>query len=190
MLKSPYVRLHCAFEDSGVWFSDYPFAPASFMPGGALAFDAIREVILAAAPPEIRTREGEVIFVSAELKEALEKTARKRQLPIVCRVDVWELLLEPFLDTQFSEEMQTRTLAMLESTGIDQKTCAELRRRVERVILKWNSILWDWTHLGLYDLLSAVQHAKCMNESEFREFYWETMEIAERGRLLGERTNN
>lgn len=47
----------------GIQFQRYPFKPASVFPDGLLPWHNIREIIPTGAPPEIRTHQGEVLFV-------------------------------------------------------------------------------------------------------------------------------
>ncbi|MFD3701591.1 hypothetical protein ACFWUP_00435 [Nocardia sp. NPDC058658] len=72
--------------------------------------------------------------------------------------DIWGDLLEPFLDTSFDDEHQRRTETRLRRAGVSAEEIVEIRGRVERAMLSYNfdSMLWDWTYLGLYDLLSAA----------------------------------
>ena len=162
------------FSDDGIVFADYPYAGATVQSAPRVPYAAIEEIVLDAAPPEVRTRR-EVLFVPATQREEL----RREGLKIVRCVDVWSLILEPFLDTQFSEAEQERTLQVLESNGVSRAECAAWRSEVGERMLAYNSILWDWVHLGQCDLLEATLLAGQLTA----EFYWRTMEIARRGRL-------
>ena len=180
------TSLNVEFLESGVVFRDYPFPTASIYPSGVVAYEAIREVLPDMAPPEIRTHRGEVLFVTAMQKEQLRAAAEQHGLRIAARVDVWDLLLEPFLDTEFSEQDQARTLAILEENGISRERCEALRSQVGAAMYRYNfsTMLWEWVHLGLYDLLLAIQDDLSWTLSGGMEaFYWEAMSIAEQGKL-------
>jgi hypothetical protein len=51
------------------------------------------------------------------------------------------------------------------------------------------TFLWEWVHLGLYDLLSALISVPrnllpWRQDRSFATFYWEALEIADRGRVI------
>ena len=47
------------------------------------------------------------------------------------------------------------------------------------------TMLWDYFHLGLYDLLSAFQmEAFKLSDEKFKVFYWDAMEIALKGKII------
>ena len=185
------IKSEVRFGESGIEFSNYPYPPASVYPSGTLLYPSIREVILDAAPPEVRTQNGEVLFISAELKVPLRQAAKTHRLPIVSRVDVWNLILEPFIDTKFDDEHKARTLATLEANGVDRALCEEMRSSVAAAMIAYNikSGLWDWTHLGLSDVLDALlghlsgeKHR--LSDDEFATFYRRAMDIAERAQRI------
>jgi hypothetical protein len=174
-----------AFSEEGLRFEGYPFAPASVYPRGFVAWREVQEVAIRAAPPEVWLRDApEILFVSAEQRDELARFAEQAGVPLVRRVDLWDLILEPFLDTTFSEEMQERSLEILAAHGVTREQCANLRGRVERAMVRYNfdSGLWDWVHLGLYDVLSALRGE--VRSEEYRAFYGEAMEIARRATML------
>lgn len=180
--------MSATFDSDGITFTEYPFPPASVYPNGRLSYAAIRDVD-PSFPPEVRTLRGETLFISAAEVEALRAAIGAAGLTIVERVPVWELLLEPFLDTEFSLEEQERTLAMLKSVGLAQEEVAKLRESVGSAMLAFNAVHWDWVHLGHSDLLEATRWPVTwkgiknrMFPRKYSEFYWHTMEIADRGR--------
>jgi hypothetical protein len=176
------------FDTDGITFTEYPFPPASVYPNGRLSYAAIRDVD-PGWPAEIRTLRGETLFLSAADADTFRAAIAAAGLTIVERVPVWELLLEPFLDTEFTPEDEARTLAMLERVGFSQAEVASLRGSVENAMLAFNSVHWDWVHLGHSDVLEAMRWpvtwkgiTNRLFPRTYAEFYWHTMEIADRGR--------
>jgi hypothetical protein len=114
---------------------------------------------------------------------------------LVERVDVWSLILEPFLDTEFDEQHKQRTLVMLQNNEVSRELCDALRQEFGPAMYHYNfaTFLWDWVHLGLYDLLSAIELGPratlpWRHGRSFASFYWEAMEIAGRGRIIPKET--
>ncbi len=183
----PLVEL----QHSQVRFRRYPYSAASVYPNGSVDTDSIREVIPSAAPPEIRTVKGEVLFVPAAEETEFEQWAIDVGVPVVERVDVWGLILEPFVDTEFTEERSEHVFSLLEKEGIARHFCWGIRQSVREMMYAYNILsgLWDWCHLGLSDLLNAFLGRVCgyrfrLTAKEFHVAYWEAMRIAESGRLL------
>ncbi|HEU4557976.1 MAG TPA: hypothetical protein VFS20_09010 [Longimicrobium sp.] len=168
------------FAPGAVVFHGYPFPGARVYPSGEVAWSEVVEVDLEAAPPEVRVR-GETLFVSAMRKDELRRAAAEHGVPDVPRVDVWDLLLEPFIDTVFDADDQERTLARLEQNGISRDEAEAVRATVREPMLAYNSMLWDWVHLGMYDLLSAHLHLRTeVSEAAFAEFYRWAQQFAQR----------
>ena len=185
------VAREVVFGPGYVDFKEYPYAPSKVYPNGRLRVVDIVEIGLSAAPPEIRTKAAEALFVSAEQRDALQNWASEYLIPCVTRVDVWDLLLEPFLDTEFSAADLLRTEAALAKCGIGEEECKSIRKRVEKAMMAYNfdSMLWDWVHLGLPDLLDAHlgklsggKHR--LSAEKFECFYWEAMRIAHKAHIL------
>ena len=181
--------MRATFDADGIVFAECPFPPASVFPDGRLAYSEIRDVDPDAAPPEIRTRNGETLFISAEQTAEFRDAIADTGLVVARRIDTWELLLEPFLDTEFTIEQQEQTLATLERIEIPRDEVARIRRSVGDSMLAYNFLLWDWVHLGLFDLLTATRRGMTwlslmhrMRPRRYVEFYWTAMELAERGR--------
>jgi hypothetical protein len=179
------------FTKTGIEFDGYPFSAASVFPRGVAPYTNVRDVDPRAAPPEIRLESGETLFISATQRHALEEAIAQHGLEVVRRTDVWALLLEPYLDTEFSPEDQERTMELLESAGVSREEVESIRRRVGFRVRCYNAVQWDWTHLGLYDLLEAYQGPvarvfRALGRPSQRRLYEFAMEIAERGRRTGD----
>jgi hypothetical protein len=181
-----------SFKDNGIEFLDYPFPSASIYPSGTVAYELIKEVDLTAGPLEVRLKSGEVLFIDYGLKERLKEVAGEKGIPVVSRVDVWGLILEPFLDTEFDEDEKERTLRELERNAISRDECMMIRSSFAEAMFAYNisSGLWDWCNLGLFDLLNAhigrlsgIKYK--LPEEEFAKLYRQSMEIAGRALIRG-----
>ena len=127
---------------------------------------------LTTTPPSLwRRSPQEVLFVPAGQKDELVAWCTASGVPLIEPEDVWELLLEPFLDTVHSEEWQLRTRAQLRECGFSDEEVEAIRARYRERVLRYNAILWDWVYLGQLDLLEATGGSA----------YWESMKIAWRG---------
>jgi hypothetical protein len=142
--------------------ADHVFFPAGHLSraggtfDGTLAASAIRDADPAAAPPEIRTLSGETLFVSAVQREDLERFCRASQIPMRKRPDIWGDLLEPFVGTQPAPGYEAVTLGRLRQAGLTDTEIGRIRAEVGPLMLAYNTLHWDWHHLGLADLLDAV----------------------------------
>jgi hypothetical protein len=168
----------------GIELAPYDFPGLSFHPQGLCRWDEVREIDPRAWPPEVRTAR-EVLFIPAAVKGELEPAARARGIASVGRLDVWGLLLEPFLDTAFDTAGRERTYAALERADISRESCDALRDELAPAMVAYNldSMLWDWSHLGLCDALSALRGhlggpRLRLPDAEFAAFYRKAMAIA------------
>ncbi|WP_354638423.1 hypothetical protein [Kitasatospora camelliae] len=121
----------------------------------ALPVAAIRDADPSAAPPEIRTRAGETVFLAAAQAGRLEEFCRDHGIPLRRRPDVWADLLEVFLDTGFPPEHHAATAARLARLGLDAAATARIRAEVAPLMHRYYAVHWEWHHLGLADLLDA-----------------------------------
>src|SRR2546430_17727095 len=67
-------------------------------------------------------------------------------------------LLEPFVDTEFTDATKRVTTERLAKAGITEVEVEEIRHRIGPLMIAYNihSGLWDWTNLNLFDLLNAA----------------------------------
>ncbi|MFY9223781.1 MAG: hypothetical protein WAQ98_14000 [Blastocatellia bacterium] len=188
-----------SIRPDGFFFTDYPFKPASIYPSGLVSYSHIKEIVICNFPPEIRTKDEEILFITDIKDKKLETVALKNNIALVSKVDVWSYILEPFLDTESTEKQKEETLQLLEKNNISRQECKKLRDFVEQAMTAYNftSGLWEWFHLGLFDVLLAFTgflsgHRHKLSDKKFKEFYHQAMEIANRGKLINnvEHTNN
>jgi hypothetical protein len=175
-----------SFAEDRVRFPRYGFRGASVHPAGDVPVERVRDADWTAMPPEIRTTDGETLFVARPHREALAGFCGRHGIPHRRRHDVWGDLLDPFLDTWFDAEDERATLDRLAGSGFGEPEVADIRARVGPVMLAYNGIVWDWVNLNLFDLLTAMTgplvpaHLRA-ELGDPAEFYRWAMRVADRG---------
>jgi hypothetical protein len=177
------------FAEDRICFMRYEFAGASVHPAGILTAGQIRDADWTTTPPEIRTIRGETLFVRRAQQAELEQFCRRNSIDKEYRSDTWADLLEPFLDTSFSPDDEQATDKRLHEAGLSQHEVDDIRRRLTPLMNAYNfdSMLWEWVQLGLFDLLNAatgplVKPSIQATLGDPSAFYTWAMEIAERHR--------
>lgn len=171
-----------AFGPEGLTFRKYPFHGASVREQPLVPISAIAEVIPDWLPPAIMTNDGEFLFIDTTLKEPLVAWAEGHGLPLVNRQDPWEYLLDPFLDTEYTQEADLRDRALLAEMGISDAETTAWRARVSGRMEALTVASWEWVHYGLYDVLFATKTFHPWNGLlHAQPFYDEVMAVARRG---------
>ncbi|MDH5605616.1 MAG: hypothetical protein OEY93_01900 [Anaerolineae bacterium] len=179
------------FQAKVIEILNYPYPPSSVTQKSYLSPLEIDEIDPEKVMPEIRLKTGEILFFPAGLRSKLQKFARRHQIPLIKRVDVWSLILEPFLDRDFLEEQDLQTKETLKGLGLSPQEVDEIRAQVEDAMIAYNfeSMLWERDHLGLPDLLDALMGRLSgskyrLSPEEFQEFYSQAMEIAQQAKVF------
>lgn len=159
------------FDDDGVHFKKYAIITASVYSSGFIAWQDVKEADPDAWPPELRLVSGEILFISGIHKEAFKLTCNLHNIPLIVRDDIWGMLLEPFLDTEFTADAQVRTQERLENCGFSHQEIDDIRAKVEKRMLTYNSVVWEWVHLGMFDLFSAYGLNKQTRLFPFSAFF-------------------
>jgi len=131
--------------------------------------------------PALRITGGEFLCVAYDEKEALAQWCAEHDIASNRRYDAWSDLLDPFLDTEFSPEDRQRTLDRLAAAGLDVRTVAALRGRVEKPMINVTVWSWEWIYYGLHDVLRAMQPRIWPRRKGWLCFYDEAMAVAAKG---------
>lgn len=179
------------FTATGIRFASYPYPPARCVATGGVEWRQAKSIDSTALPPELRI-DGEILFVPAESRDALIEASSRHGVADIRYVDIWSLLLEPFLDTAFTDDNEQRTQSVLLANGVREGEVTRVRSEVGECMRRYNqnSGLWDWRHLGLMDVLDAHRgrlsgRACRLSDEAFERFYWAAMELALRGKPVG-----
>lgn len=163
------------FEANHILINNYIFKPSTLVI--QIKATDIKNIALQSTPPTIRVRD-ELYFISASLKNDLALFAYTHNIPTVDRIDIWSWIAEPFLDTEYTDDTHIRLNNLLLEYGLTNNEVYDLRKNIETQMLKYNfdTMLWEWVHLGLYDVLKAIRPK--YSSIDFHEFYKKAMQIA------------
>ena len=146
------------FAEDHICFLRYEFPGATVYPTGMVTPAQIRDADWKTWPPEIRTTRGETLFVLRGNQADLEQFCQRNGVTWKYRPDTWSDLLEPFLDTWFDPEHERATDKRLRDAGFSAAEVDDIRQRLTPLMNAYNfdSMLWEWVDLNLFDLLSAA----------------------------------
>jgi hypothetical protein len=163
------------FGKSQISFKGYPFRDSIAYQKGIIHVADIENVDITSFPPQIKVN-NELIFISAQHKAQLEKFSIENNIKLVRRVNLWALILEPFLYIEFDEKHDERTYSILKKYNVEKELVDALRNRIRKPMIVFDSVYWDWHSLDSYDVLIAMRPT--LTKKEFTKFYAEVMEIA------------
>lgn len=160
---------------------DYPFEPSIAYPNKTIKANEIDFISLDFGVCKVYIA-NDIVFVSAEKKDKLRDFAESNKIKLTEHSWNWDWVLEPYLDTEFTQENEQRVLERLVENGIEKQEVDQIRAEVAKQMHKYNfdTMLWDWSSLSLIDVLSAMR-AK-YNKNEFKVFYKKAIEIDKRNK--------
>ena len=163
--------------DTTITIHNYPFAPSIAFGDKTFIASDIKSLDLESAPPTLQIG-GELIFISAEHKDKLKYFATQNNIPTIQQPPIWNWILEPFLDTEFTSEHELRLNNLLAQYGLTESEIAAFRNKVKEQMMKYNfdTMLWNWTDFNAIDVLFAMQPK--LSGTDFESFYKEVMRIA------------
>ena len=163
--------------DDFLKIENYPFEPSIAYGQTIFKANQIDDIDFKSYPPTFRVG-NEVVFLTSEKKIEIEDFATKNNIKTVERSRIWDWILEPFLDTEFTNETDQRLTKLLESYGLTKDQVKSLRVEVETQMLKYNfdTMLWELGGFGSSDVLSAMRTK--YKKDEYEDFYRRVMEIA------------
>ncbi|MEO8235385.1 MAG: hypothetical protein ABI549_08230 [Flavobacterium sp.] len=164
------------FNDKIIIIDDYPFLPSFVNYKKQIEACDINAICYKSFPPLLKVK-NELIFIAKDKHEELKMFAERNNIDIFKSSGNWDMILEPYLDTEFTEENNSRIYKRLNENGLTNSEIDKIREEVEEQMLKYNfdTMLWEWVNLGLSDVLAAMRVK--YDKLKFQEFYFKAMEI-------------
>lgn len=173
--------------DDHIQFWRYPFWIASVINSPRVDAKNIQEIRSDRQFPEIVLHNGEILFCPPEKQKEIASFAQRNNIPDCRRVDIWGWINEPFLDTEITASSQENILRILKRCGFNALEVDLIRKKIGHRMSQYNFFVWEWIHLGHFDLLAAhaftVRLQVWLRHKKMLEFYRWTCEIANRAPL-------
>lgn len=169
-------------QDDVISITEYPFEPSVAFPEKIIKADEIKSICADFGMVKVYV-ENDIVLVSAEYKESIKSFATRHEIPLAKETWNWDSILEPYLDTEFTEENQKRAWERLAGNGFEKSEVESMRKEVGASMYVYNfgTGLWDWVSLGLSDVLAAMRWH--YDKEAFKDFYKRAIEIDQRGAL-------
>ncbi|MBW1294746.1 hypothetical protein [Aquimarina litoralis] len=166
-------------NEHGIWISKYPFEPSSVYPERQIDAKEIISICIEFGMARIILKD-DIVFISAEKKEALTSFANRNNIPLSPYSWNWDWILEPYLDTELTEENKQQIESRLLENGFSKTEIETIRKEVGKQMFHYNfsTMLWEWCSLSLPDVLSTMK--ALYTKEKFRDFYRRALEIERR----------
>ena len=163
---------HCRIEEDYFLFpSGYYFNHGYLKHRNKLPFAKVQEVRINTWPVSIKVNNNELIFLKGLETDVIKTTAKEHNMAIAEPQDNWDLLLEEFLDTEFSPAHKRATINSLINAGIPEAEINRIRRKFKFRMLLQTMFSLEWVYYGQFDVMQQIFP---MTE----KMYWWTMDIA------------
>jgi len=170
-----YSKYH--IKDDRIVFDYYEFYFSSLRKDKVLTVGRINEVDFNTYPYSMEIDKGEIIFFNHN-DERIKPFAERNKIIQSDKVDVWQLLCNEFLDTEFESDNLRAHQHSLHSLQFTEAEVKAIQKRI-----KWALFgTMEWNYLGHWDLLAMKQHRSLFYRLRGADFYWWTMGIALRGK--------
>lgn len=144
------------FGDDSITFRSYPYPGASVYPSGVVGAAEVAELVSNFRPPALHTRGGEFLVLPADCLEAARGFAERHGIPVVRRVDVWALILEPFMEASVDRAERRQMREVLARCGLSPLRVFLLRWRTSFRVEFLHCVHFRWQHYGLADVLDSM----------------------------------
>jgi hypothetical protein len=166
-------------QENNILITEYPFKPSIAYPKKTISANEICFIATDFGICRLYV-DNDIIFISAEQKTKLLNFSETHKITQIEHSWNWDWILEPYLDTELTAEEENNIKKSLNEVGIDTVETEKIRKEVAKQMYKYNfdTMLWEWCSLGLYDVLSAMRVK--YNDNEFGDFYKRAIEIDKR----------
>ncbi len=162
----------CVLESDRIIFpKGYPFRQGYLKNKKELRYKKINEFRLNTNPMSVVINENEIIFLVGAHRDDCEAVAKREGIPIVVKVDVWSLICDDFLDTEFDEDYIEKAYKQLADNGLSKEEVDDIRSKIKTRMMAQTFLSLEWQYYGQYDVLTQLQPIT-------EQRYWWTMEIA------------
>lgn len=156
MVRTARVAAEAGIGGDGIALGWSRRSPEADYCGRFIPWSLVRDADPEATPPELRLTDGRTVFIASAHRERLATALAEAGVAVRRRPDVWQELLEPFLDTEYDDASRTRCEGRLHDWGFTDREIRDIRRRVRMRMLAETMVSWEWQWYGHADVLAAT----------------------------------
>ncbi|KAF0979946.1 hypothetical protein FDP41_001099 [Naegleria fowleri] len=182
--NNSYFEISATLTNDGILFEQYPFWPSSVRSNPLLLFDQMKQIIVMENDDgdtlsEIRTNHDEIIFLRNKVDSKFVEYLKLRGIPIIERkVNLWEDITEPFLDTSVPTLDDKKPQILTIYSQMSPKDLDFIYSVISEPLFAYNfeTMLWESVSLDLFDVFCSLDKncplcVKPLGEKEFKQFY-------------------
>jgi|LakMenE01Jun11ns_1017448.scaffolds.fasta_scaffold9651473_2 hypothetical protein len=167
------LDIQVKIEEEHIFFvKEYPFVHSSVFRSSIIYASEINDVCFNTFPYSLIINNNEILFLenSHRIREELISFAKRNNLPMIDRDDIWYLLTTPFLDTKFEAGERTE-IALKLQRYFTKGEVRSTRWKIGTVL--WRNLFFgqEWAYLGQFDYLR-------LKLLQSKSDYWWSMRIA------------
>ena len=183
-------------RDGGVYVARYPFSHASVFPGDVFIPAARITSVFSSYDAAYVLDGNEVIFLPRALKEPFLEFAAANGIRDPKLPEVWALLTNEYLDTEYTAEDKTRDLRRLAELGFSEDEVRRLKAPIKTRMFIATFYTMEWGGYTTQDVLRILALSDGRRMGAFpmiwwpvldAAFYWQIMEVALRPYGRGDR---
>lgn len=122
----------------------------------------------------------EILFIPPDYRDQFQKFVNQYNVTISDKVDVWELICYPFVNTNRTNVDMEENRIQLRKLSFEENEVTLIRKRINKVLSWYVTFSMEYSTLNHSDLLQARKNIYFFNPF-WKKFYWFTMEIALKG---------
>jgi hypothetical protein len=162
--RPSYIEGNAMIFDAG-----YYFAHSNLQNRKRLEASEICECCINTSPVSFIINHNEVIFAPQISREDIQIFYQQNEIFICDRIDIWERINWPFLDTEFDENENQDNEKILEANGVSKNDLRQIRKKISTA-MSMNYFAWEWQYLGQFDYLHWAKPT-------YKKYWW-SMDIA------------
>ena len=165
--------------DNSIEISHYPFN-RFFFKKRIIQDNEINFIKLNTDIVSICINSNEIIFIPIIYSEQINQFAKRFNLVLSDKVDVWELICFPYVDTNRTEEELSQNMKALNDLSFTEQELGQIRKKIKGFIKWWVAFSMEFVSITHYDVLLARRNIYFFNPF-YKRFYWYTMRVALKG---------
>src|SRR5215472_17408661 len=122
------------FGYGSVQYVSYPYSETQTSSNGGLAASSFRDADHTSFPPELRTFDGETLFVPALQRDEFYRFCQDNRIPLRKRPDIWGYLLEGYLDEEPPSISRGEANRQLTNVGFTATEISNIQRRIGALV--------------------------------------------------------